>query len=91
MSRVMEISIEVIGWAGAIALLYAYYLIQTNRVGRDHNLYMMLNIAGAFCLFVNTLYHKAYPSVVTNGLWFLLGLVVAFNIWKQPVIVGAEI
>ena len=76
-----KISMEILGWFGAINLLIAYYLIQTKRVTLDHNLYLILNIVGAFCLMINTVYYRAYPSVVTNLVWFVIGTIVAINLW----------
>lgn len=68
-----RILIEIIGWAGAISLLIGYYLIQTKKAVHDTGLYVALNIIGSFLLMVNTWYHRAYPSVFTNLVWFLIG------------------
>ena len=76
----MGVIIEIIGWAGAILLLTGYYLIQTKKVDQDHTLYLSLNIIGSFCLLVNVWVHRAYPSVVTNFMWFIIGLFTAISI-----------
>ena len=68
-----RIVVEILGWLGAVLLLYAYFLIQTHKVKHDNTNYILLNIFGALCLMLNTLYHRVYPSVVTNGLWSILG------------------
>lgn len=73
-----RIAIEIIGWLGAAALLIGYFLIQTGKVNSTNNLYMALNIIGSFCLLINTWYHAAYPSVVTNGIWLLIGAFTTF-------------
>ena len=76
---VNRILISIIGWIGAINLLIGYYLIQTKKVEHDNLYYMLLNITGAFCLAANTLYHRAYPSVLTNAAWFLIGIIVLLS------------
>lgn len=63
---------EIIGWAGAISLLYAFFLIQTKRVEHNNKWYLILNIIGSLFLAINTYYHTAYPSVVTNVIWFII-------------------
>jgi fluoride ion exporter CrcB/FEX len=75
-----NIWIEILGWLGAISLLWGYYLIQTKRVKHDNTLYLILNIFGSFGLFVNTVYHRAYPSMVTNFLWMMIGGFTAFSL-----------
>ena len=74
--------IEAIGWIGAALLILGYYLIQTNKVKHDNTMYMLLNIIGAFLLLLNTMYHHAYPSVVANAVWTIIGLWVAIRIWS---------
>ncbi len=75
--------VEIVGWIGAIALVYAYYLIQTKRVEYDESIYLWLNIIGALCLMLNTVYHHAYPSAVTNLIWFLIGAYMVIKIWSE--------
>jgi hypothetical protein len=73
--------VEIAGWSGAAALLSGYYLIQTKRVEHDHRMYMFLNIIGSLLLAINTSYHRAYPSVVTNLVWFIIGVGSAMNLF----------
>ena len=63
---------EIVGWVGAVSLLYAFFLIQTKRVEHNDSWYLILNIIGSLFLAINTYYHSAYPSVVTNAIWFLI-------------------
>lgn len=68
-----KIIIEITGWLGASCLLLAYFLIVTERIKHTNFYYIFLNIIGALLLTINTYYHKAYPSVVTNLVWFIIG------------------
>ena len=66
--------IEFLGWDGAVSLLVGYHMIQIKKVKHDNKLYILLNIFGATSLAINTFYHNAYPSFITNSLWALFGL-----------------
>lgn len=61
------------GWTGATMLLAGYYLIQTNKVTQRDTSFIILNAVGAGLLMINSWYHKAYPSAVTNLIWFIVG------------------
>ncbi len=78
-----RIGIEIIGWLGAAMLLVAYYLIQNKKVDHDSQVYIMLNVLGAFFLMINTWSHKAYPSTITNFIWLIIGSVSAYKIFYR--------
>ena len=61
---------EAIGWAGAVAVLFAYGLV--TRVGTSA-LYHWLNVVGALGLLVNAAYHRAFPSSFVNVIWIMIG------------------
>ena len=64
-----EISIECIGWGGAVLVLAAYFLISTNKVTAEMPVFQWLNILGALGLIIHTLYNAAYPSAFVNIIW----------------------
>lgn len=64
---------EVIGWAGALALLVAHWLLVTGRVGADGGPYLLLNAGGASGLALNGAVHAAWPSAALNLLWLGIG------------------
>ena len=70
----MSIIWEVVGWSGAAALLLAYALLSVGRlrVGRRYHL---INVAGSLGLGVNALVHGAWPGVMVNTVWLLIGVV----------------
>ena len=53
--------IDVIGWAGAAALLAAYGLVSAKRLDGDSMTFQLLNLVGAIFLIINTAYYGAYP------------------------------
>ena len=57
---------EVVGWVGAVTVLFAYSLV--TRSGPSI-LYHVLNVLGAAGLLANALYHGALPSTTVNVVW----------------------
>jgi hypothetical protein len=69
----MEIIIDATGWIGAVLVLYGYLMVSTNRLEGSSLHYQGANIAGAFCLMINTYFHHAYPSAIVNVIWIVIG------------------
>jgi hypothetical protein len=66
--------IDVIGWAGAVAIVLAYALVSAKKVQGDSGKYQTLNIVGSVCLTAYTLYYSAYASTVVNVVWTVIGV-----------------
>jgi hypothetical protein len=60
---------EIVGWAGAVIVLGAYWLV--TKYGTSL-LYHALNVLGAGGLLVNALHHDALPSTAVNAVWLLI-------------------
>lgn len=74
-----ETIIDVIGWLGAVLVLYAYFMVSTKKLEGDSLHFQAANISGALCLIVNTYYHHAYPSAVVNVIWIGIALFALMN------------
>ena len=61
--------IDVLGWAGAVCLLTAYFQVSAGRWQGHTRGYQALNIAGSLLFILNSGYHGAYPSVFVNVIW----------------------
>ncbi len=68
------IVVEVVGWAGAVAVLVAYALIIRTPEAVTGAPYLALNLAGSAGLAVSGAAHAAWPSAVLNLLWLGLAL-----------------
>ncbi|MDR5683862.1 MAG: hypothetical protein QN163_07545 [Armatimonadota bacterium] len=66
--------VDVIGWTGAAALLAAYALVSTRRLGGASVPYQLLNAFGSVLLGINSVYYGAFPSAFVNTIW--LGIAV---------------
>ena len=66
--------IELVGWAGALAVLLAYGLVSTERLSSRSWSYQLLNIGGAVGLVINSSWNGAIPSAVVNLIWIGIGV-----------------
>lgn len=73
---------EIIGWVGTISILFAYFLVSNRKLLPTSKEYQLLNLIGAIGIIVNSVVHKAIPSVGLNSVWLLIavyGLIKAFK------------
>jgi hypothetical protein len=70
----MSLSIEVIGWAGAVLILLAYWLLSAGKLDAQSKLYQWMNIIGAAAFILNSGWNGAYPSAVLNVVWVGIGV-----------------
>jgi len=64
---------ELVGWTGALGLLFAYALLSEGKVAASSRIYVVLNLAGAGGLALNGAAHAAWPSVALNLVWLAIG------------------
>ena len=57
------------GWVGAALLTGAYAFISWRPSAEQPTLYQALSFVGCALLVVNTCWHHAWPSAVTNLIW----------------------
>ncbi|MBX2904125.1 MAG: hypothetical protein KF872_11285 [Chitinophagales bacterium] len=69
----MKYFIDFTGWAGAVLVLYAYFMVSTKKLLGNSLHYQSVNILGAVFLMINTYYHHAYPSAIVNLIWIGIG------------------
>ena len=79
----MELLIEICGWAGMILLLLSYFLLSMKKMESDTTMYQGMNILGAFLLACNTLYHSAIPSTLLNAVWIVIGIIALARILRE--------
>jgi len=71
--------IEILGWLGSVMVILAYALNINKKLDSDSLLYYFLNITGSSLLIINTLYHRAIPSMAVNVVWVLIAIVAIFK------------
>jgi hypothetical protein len=65
---------ELCGWAGAILVLIAYYLVTSGKAKGDSASFQMINIGGALFLVAYTYNCNAYASMIVNIIWVVIGM-----------------
>jgi hypothetical protein len=66
--------LEIIGWLGTILILVAYFLVSIKKIGPTSEKYQLLNLFGAIGVGLNSLVHRALPSVGINLVWILIAI-----------------
>lgn len=69
----MDIVLEIVGYAGAVAILAAYFLLSIGKI-TSGRAYHALNLAGALGLLINGAVHSAWPSVILNVVWTAIAI-----------------
>ena len=79
----LEIVVEVVGWAGAALILFAYLLLSAGKLTGQSLVYQGMNVVGAAGFVVNGWWHGALPSASLNVLWLLIGVIASWRILKK--------
>jgi hypothetical protein len=80
---VLEIVVEIVGWAGAALILFAYLLLSAGKLTGQSLVYQGMNVVGAAGFIVNGWWHGALPSATLNVLWLMIGLFASIRILKR--------
>jgi paired small multidrug resistance pump len=70
---------SLIGWAGMILLILAYFLISSKRLKINKIPYHLLNFFGAIGIAISAFATTSWPSFVLNIIW--IGIA-SFSIYK---------
>lgn len=70
----MEIASQVIGWAGTLLIVAAYFLVSTKKVDAQSTVYQALNLLGALAVGVNVFHQQAWPAFTLQVIWGIIAL-----------------
>jgi len=76
----LEIVVEIVGWGGAVLILFAYLLLSAGKLTGQSPLYQWMNVVGAAGFTVNGWWHGALPSAALNVIWMMIGGVALWRI-----------
>ena len=62
------------GYAGAFLFIISYALLSYGKLKAEHKSYQLMNMLGALLLVINALNILDFPTLIVNGVWFLIGL-----------------
>ena len=75
----MELLWEVAGWGGAVAILGAFMGVSMGWIKAGIT-FQAANLVGSCAFIINSAFHGAWPSVVTNVAWFLISAVALYRL-----------
>ncbi len=78
-----QLLIDVLGWAGGIALVIAFGLNSMGKIKAQSKPYQLLNLFGGIALIINTAYYGAFPSTFVNVIWVFIALVALWKIFSN--------
>jgi hypothetical protein len=76
----MKLTVDVIGWCGALLIIAAYALLSTGRLKAESLAYHLMNILGAAGFVVNSGWNGALPSAAMNVVWIGIGMYALFQL-----------
>ena len=79
----VELTVEIVGWAGASLILLAYILVTTGKLTGGSPAFQWMNLLGAAGFIVNGWWHGALPSTVLNVIWLLIAAVALWRLWTK--------
>lgn len=70
----METFTQIFGWAGALLIISAYFLISHKKLSGANKIYQLMNLIGATGVGVNALYQEAWPSFFIQVIWIIIAV-----------------
>jgi hypothetical protein len=80
----IHIIVDIIGWAGAGVLLFAYLFVSNGKMAAKSYIYQGLNAFASICLIYNTYTYGTIPLVALNTAWLLISLNTIRTILMAP-------
>lgn len=74
---------DAIGLAGVVAIIAAYFLLQTDRVRYDDYSYLVLNGAGAALILVSLVHAFNLAAFVMEAIWVAISIYGAIKRWQR--------
>jgi hypothetical protein len=79
----VQIAVEVVGWAGALLILFAYLFLSMGKLTGQSLTYQAMNVFGAAGFVINGWWHRALPSASLNVLWLFIGVFASWRILRK--------
>ena len=79
----MNIICEMLGWAGTITFVVAYYGISFGKLKADSLLYQWMNLLGAVAIAFSVFVKHAWPAFALEVVWGGIALVTLIRLLKN--------
>ena len=78
-----DIIFQITGWLGSALLIIAYVLVSSKKLQPEDVRYQLINLGGALCLLIYAVYSLAYPFILVNFIWLLIGIRFIWKIYTK--------
>ena len=78
----MDIFANVIGVAGTMLILLAYFLLQTKKIDSEQLPYSLLNLFGAAGVVFSLMYDWNLPSFIVESFWVVISVIGVVRYWR---------
>lgn len=75
--------IELIGWVGALGLLFAFIASSLDKLDNLGTPYHIINLVCSLLLIVNATANEAYPFILINTFWSLMSSYAIIKNWLR--------
>lgn len=79
----MAVICEILGWAGTITFVVAYYGISFGKLKADSLLYQWMNLLGAIAIAFSVFVKQAWPAFALEVVWGGIALVTLIRLLKK--------
>lgn len=79
-SNLKRVIIEIFGWYGAVAIVFAYVLVSFSVLEPTSITFQLLNVSGSLGIIIVSLSKKVFQSVTLNTIWLVVGIVAIIKI-----------
>ncbi len=80
----LNLLFDIIGTIGVVVILYAYFMVQTERLSSQQLSFPILNLIGAILLLISLMWSWNTPSVIIEIAWISISLYGIYRILKEP-------
>ena len=76
----MDIIIQILGWAGTMLIVSAYFLLSRKIVDGQNRVYQFMNFFGAIGVGVNVFHQEAWPALALQVIWGTIAIITLIKI-----------
>ena len=74
-----------VGISGVIAIAINFILEATNKLGKDHHAFAILNLYGSGSLFTYSFYNQVWLFVALNGFLIMVGTYGLYQVFSTKI------
>ena len=78
----MDVFANVIGVAGTMLILLAYFLLQTKKLSSEQLSYSLLNLFGASGVVFSLMFDWNLPSFIVESFWVVISVIGVVRYWR---------